>query len=247
MNFSNYLSRLISLLSLMLGLTPPNLLAQAVAPTDAALSRLIEELTDRRTDGLVPAKLPDGTISLDLRGRFQQVALGQFIGGDLPMMHCVNSVEEANVFFGRDLRTGAPLPPEASAEHEALLEEALRHGMSVSEYQFYFELIEQSLAAPQLSAGSTITIVNNDGPDEGFNSTEPQFLPAPGNDTNSNLGGNLGRIPRQQCRHPGPGTVRSADSVLRIRGCAGLGGYDRDLQGLHERRVSRHLVPRRTG
>jgi hypothetical protein len=188
MHFTNGLSRLICMVGLVLAPPPAELLAHAGAPTDAALGRLIEQLTDRRTDGLVPAKLPDGTISLDLRGRFQQVALGQFIGGNLPMMHCVNSVEEANVFFGRDLRTGAPLPPEASAEHEALLEEALRHGMSVSEYQFYFELIEQSLAARQLSAGSTITIVNGDGPDEGFNSTEAQFLPAPGNDTNSNLG-----------------------------------------------------------
>ena len=188
MNCTNRLSRLICLLSLMLGPVPVELFAQVGPPTDTALGRLIEELTDRRSDNLVPAALPDGSVSLHLQGRFQQVALGQFVGDNFPMAHCVNSVEGANVFFGRDLRTGAPLPPEASSEHDALVEKALRHGMSVPEYQFYFDLIEQSQAAPQLLAGSTITIVNNDQPNEGFNSTEPQLLPAPGNDTNSNLG-----------------------------------------------------------
>jgi 6,7-dimethyl-8-ribityllumazine synthase len=181
-------SRLVYLLTLTAGLVSADLIAQSRQTTDAALGRLIEKLADRRSDGLVAEERPDGSVSVDLQGRFQQVTLGQVVGDDLPMVQCVNSIEEANVFFGRDLRTGGPLPPEAKAEHEALVEEARRHGMSAPEYQFYMDLIEQGSSAPQLSAGSTITIVNNDGPNEGFNSPAPQFLPAPGNDSNANLG-----------------------------------------------------------
>ena len=92
MNVTNRLIRLTYLMGLILCLVSADLLAQARPPTDAALSRLIERLTDRRSDGLVPEVLADGSESVDLQGRFQQVTLGQFVGGDLPMMHCVNSV-----------------------------------------------------------------------------------------------------------------------------------------------------------
>jgi hypothetical protein len=179
---------LVCVLGLITGLTPVGAFAQATPPTDPALGRLIEGLADRRSDDLITEQLADGSVSVDLKGRFQQVSLGQFIGDDLPMVQCVNSVEEADIFFGRDLRSGAPLPPEAQEEHEALIEEALRHGMSVAEYQFYGNLIERGRLAPRASAGATISIVNNDGAGEGFNSTAPQFLPAPGNDGNANLG-----------------------------------------------------------
>ena len=148
---------------------------------------LIERLTDRRSDDLVPKKLADGSEALNLKGRFQQAPLARFIDGDLAMVQCVNSVEEANTFFGRNLLTGAPLSRAASDVHSSLIEEALLHGMSVDEYQFYGDLIEQNSSAPQRS-GSTITIVNNDGALEGFNSTDAQLLPAPGNDSNANLG-----------------------------------------------------------
>ena len=40
--------------------------------------------------------------------------------------------------------------------------------MSVAEYQFYGDLIEQVRLAPQALAGATISIVNNDGAGEGF-------------------------------------------------------------------------------
>ena len=162
--------------------------AQSPPSTDPALAQLIERLTDRRSDDLIPERRPDGSLAVDLQGRFQQAPLARFIDDGLPLVQCVGSVEEADVFFGRDLRSGAPLPPAAAARHDALVEEARRHGMSVPEYQFYGALIEQSPAAPQAAAGSTIAIVNNDGPGEGFNSAAPQILPAPGNDANANLG-----------------------------------------------------------
>jgi len=188
MGILNRGSRFVHVFALIMALLSANGFAQARPPTDAALGALIEDLTSRRSDDLFPEKLLDGSLSLDLKGRFQQVPLARFIGDDLAMVQCVSSVEEADVFFGRDLRSGAPLSPKAEEAHAALVEEALRHGMSVPEYQFYQQLIEQAYPAPLASSGSTITIVNNDGPGEGFNSTAPQFLPAPGNDSNANLG-----------------------------------------------------------
>ena len=183
----NHRSLLVCILGLVVGLLMPDALAQTRPATDAALGALIEELTDRHSDDLYSEDLPDGSKVIDLKGRFQQVPLAQFIGDGQAMVACVNSVEEANTFFGRDLLSGMPLPSAASDAHAALVAEALRHGMSVAEYQFYGDLIEQGLAAPGAS-GSTVTIVNNDGPGEGFNSTATQFLPAPGNDANANLG-----------------------------------------------------------
>ena len=183
----NHRSLLVCILGLAVGLFMSDALAQTRPPTDAALGALIEELTDRHSDDLFPDDLPDGSKVIDLKGRFQQVPLAQFIGDGQAMVACVNSVEEANTFFGRDLLSGSPLPRTASDAHTALVEEALHHGMSVAEYQFYGDLIEQGLVAPE-AAGSTVTIVNNDGAGEGFNSTAEQFLPAPGNDANANLG-----------------------------------------------------------
>jgi len=183
----NYRNFPVYLLGLIAGLLLFDANAQTRPTTDAALGALIEQLTDRSSVGLVPEEMPDGSKVIDLKGRFQQVPLGQFIGDGQAMVACVNSVEEANTFFGRDLLFGAPLSSAASDAHAALVAEALRHGMSVDEYQFYGDLIELALAAPE-AAGSTVTIVNNDGPGEGFNSTTEQFLPAPGNDSNANLG-----------------------------------------------------------
>jgi hypothetical protein len=184
----NHRSLLICLLGLIAGLFISNAFAQTRPTTDAALGALIEELTDRDSSGLFPEILPDGSKVVDLKGNFQQVPLGQFIGDGQAMVACVNSVEEANIFFGRDLLSGAPLSSAASDAHTALVAEALRHGMSVAEYQFYGDLIEQALAAPEPPQSSTVIIVNNDGAGEGFNSTAAQFLPAPGNDANANLG-----------------------------------------------------------
>ena len=188
MTISDYGGRLVCVLAWAAGALAADAYAQARPPTDAALGQLIERLTDRRSDDLIPEQRPDGSVRIDLKGRFQQAPLAQLIDDGLALVQCVSSVEEADVFFGRDLRSGAPLTAAQTTQHEALVEAARLHGMSVSEYQFYGDLIEQAAAPPQALAGATITIVNNDGPGEGFNSTAPQILPAPGNDANANLG-----------------------------------------------------------
>jgi len=183
----NHRSLLICMLGLTVGVLTPGAFAQTRPTTDAALGALIEKLTDRRSDDLIPEDLPDGSKIVDLKGRFQQAPLGQFIGDGQAMVACVNSVAEANTFFGRDLLSGAPLSSAASDAHAALVTEALRHGMSVKEYQFYGDLIEQGLGGAE-PLSSTVIIINKDSPNEGFNSTADQFLPAPGNDANANLG-----------------------------------------------------------
>ncbi len=171
---------------LLAGFVFTEVFAQDLRATDAALGALIEKLADRSSVGLVSETRPDGSDSVDLQGRFQQVVLAQLIDGDQAITSCVNSVAEADVFFGRNLSTGAPLSSAASDAHEALIAEARRHGMNTHEYRFYADLIaNRSVDIP--AGASAITIVNNDGPDEGFNSTADPFLPAPGN-TGTNLG-----------------------------------------------------------
>ena len=183
----NHRSLLVCMLGLTVGVLMPDAFAQTRPTTDAALGALIKKLTDRRSDDLIPEDLPDGSKIVDLKGRFQQAPLGLFIGDGQAMVACVNSVAEANTFFGRDLLSGTPLSSAASDAHAALVTEARRHGMSVTEYQFYSDLVEQGLGGAE-PLGSTVTIINNDGPNEGFNSNADQFLPAPGNDSNANLG-----------------------------------------------------------
>jgi hypothetical protein len=171
---------------LLAGFAVTEVAAQDIRASDAALGALIEKLTDRSTGGLVAEAQPDGSESIDLQGRFQQVVLAQLIDGDQAITSCVNSVADADVFFGRNLSTGAPLSSAAIDAHEALIAEARRHGMSTHEYQFYTDLIARR--SVDLPAGaSSIVIVNNDGPGEGFNSTADPFLPAP-NNTGTNLG-----------------------------------------------------------
>ncbi len=179
--------RTICVIGLVSGMLATNAMAQNSGADDAAMASLIQSLTSRRLNDLTPQRSASGHESIDLQGRFQQVSLGQFVNDELIAVACVNSVGEANTFFGRDLETGAPLPPEQQTAHEKLVAEALLHGMSPGEYQFYGEMAASYPDGPQ-AGGSTITIINNDGADEGFNSTAPQLLPAPGNDTHANLG-----------------------------------------------------------
>src|SRR4051812_36991781 len=74
-------------------------------PADAQLAAAIRTLADRRPEGLIETRRPDGSMALDLEKRFQNVSLVKAEGGE-PIVGCVSSVEEANSFFGRNLETG---------------------------------------------------------------------------------------------------------------------------------------------
>lgn len=164
--------------------------AQAQDPaSDRALAELIRALTPRDATKLPPRGLAEGGVAVDVSGHFQQLPLARREDTGEITVGCAGTLAEASRFFGRDLETGAPLPrAESSAGDDGLAARAARHGLSPWEYQFYAGLIER--AAPRDATrpkAATITILNNDGPGEGFNSTAPALLPAPGN-SGANLG-----------------------------------------------------------
>ena len=165
----------------------PSADAQPTLESDRALADLIARLADRRSSDLPVASEADGSLSVDLKGRFQHVLLGQLGGSGEVMLGCVSSLVEANRFLGRNLETGERYPQSKAGDADAELAETARlHGMSVGEFRFYSDLIDKStpILVPNTS---TFTIVNNDGAGEGFNSAAAPFLPAPGN-TGATLG-----------------------------------------------------------
>ncbi len=155
--------------------------ASAQNDADRELATSIRALTSRSDAGLQPTVVADGSVSIDLQGRFRHAHIARL--GDDGNLHaqCVGSLAEANRFFGRDLETGATLPqPEwAAAQLDAAAD---MHGMSAAEYAYYWGLIEQAKALnPDAPTSSTITIQNGDGAGEGFNSAAAPFPDAGNN------------------------------------------------------------------
>ncbi len=146
---------------------------------DRRLAETIKPLTNRSSDGLVEQRYADGSASLDVQGRFQNVMLGKLKPNGEPTAGCVASLDEANLFFERDLETGRPLPNDIYRT-ESLEVIAARHGMSVKEYLFYTNLIAQKEREMLAPSASTITVTNLDGAGEGFNDATA-FTPEGGN------------------------------------------------------------------
>lgn len=137
---------------------------------DRKLAATIRRFANRSTDGLVEKTTPDGGISLDLEGRFQNVMLAKLDPSGEPVAACISSIEEANHFFGKDLETGEAVAT-TDYQREDLATISARHGMSEQEFLFYNKMAaeaiqQQVLASPQ---SATITINNLDGVGEGFN------------------------------------------------------------------------------
>lgn len=149
--------------------------ATAQSAEDRALAASIRALTSRSDIGLQPLTANDGSVGVDLQGRFRHAFLAANVEDGSVRAQCVGSIGEANQFFGRDLETGAAMPqPKMSAPQ--LADTASLHGMSAAEYAYYWGLIEQAkAAAPDAPTSSTITIQNGDGAGEGFNSTAAPF------------------------------------------------------------------------
>ena len=165
----------------------------AQAASLAELGAEIERITNRSHAGLVVETSADGILSIDLQDRFQHALLLQVGDDNVPLSFCVNDVQQADIFFGRNLKTGASLSPEARLEHQKLIEAARLHGISPTEYRFYTDLIESS----QLDAKSIVgaadaptqfTFFYTDSAGEGFFSTDDVLTPAPGNDAAADLG-----------------------------------------------------------
>ena len=147
--------------------------AQPSPAEDAALADLIESLARRDVEGIIQRKLPDGSVALDLDGRFQQLPIARLGDDGELMVGCVGTLDEAQRFLGRDLRAGKALPGEVSGPvPDGLATRAARHGLTPMQQRFYESLIEK---APPVDAAkaATITIVNGDGAGEGFNDATP--------------------------------------------------------------------------
>ena len=62
----------------------------------------IKQLVNKSTDGLVSIKRPDGSVSMDLQGRYQNVALAKKNDDGTVSQACVDNPESAAKFFGID-------------------------------------------------------------------------------------------------------------------------------------------------
>jgi hypothetical protein len=62
----------------------------------------IKELVNQSDEGLKQVQHADGTVSVDLEGRFQNVAVAQKNADGTVSQSCVNSTETAAEFFGID-------------------------------------------------------------------------------------------------------------------------------------------------
>ena len=149
---------------------------------DIALSALIAARTSRASlDQEI--KLPTGEGVLELAGKAQHLTIAkQNAGGNLIAM-CVGSIVEAEAFLGR------PLPKTTATSTSEI---AARHGMSAEEFIQITSMIAEasaqaSLRAPAAPLSASITILNGDGPGEGFNSTV--FRASEGGNNATTLGG----------------------------------------------------------
>jgi hypothetical protein len=68
----------------------------------AKLAEGLKPMLNRSTEGLVQVQHPDGSVSLDLQGRFQDVAVARVNKDGSVSQSCVNNPKAAGAFFGID-------------------------------------------------------------------------------------------------------------------------------------------------
>ena len=62
----------------------------------------LKEMVNQSTEGLVQVKHPDGSVSMDLKGRFQNVAVARVNQDGSVTQSCVDNPQAAGAFFGID-------------------------------------------------------------------------------------------------------------------------------------------------
>lgn len=163
----------------------------SASDADKGLAELIQRFTNRSSEGLTETIKTDGSVSVDLEGRFQNLMLSRLNERGEPVAACVTSIGEANDFLGRDLDTGERFP-RTSFLFEDIETIASRHGMTAAEYLFYSKLISEHTIQQAMMAPSSANIVisNTDGAGEGFNEATAAFVVGEG--------GNMGLTRGQQ-------------------------------------------------
>ncbi len=154
---------------------------------DVEMAETLKRIANRSSEGLVKIDKPDGSMMVDLQGRFQHVMLSRIDEYGKPRAGCISSLNEANAFMGRNLETGE-LYPIFNSPINNRAKQSAQHGMSPEEFAFYKNLVDAYQAQLALNPNSaTITIINGDGPGEGFN--DPTVVVPEG----GNLGVTLGQ------------------------------------------------------
>ena len=216
---------------------------QGPTPQDRELAAQLRQLTNRSTQGLVQEKHPNGGYQLNLKGRFQNVSLAKLGPQGKPVVGCVDSLNGANAFFGRNLETGQPLPNKAKPDSETA-RQAAQTGLSEREYRFYQDLIEQAARHRKLAPNNaTITLFNDDGIGEGFNDLTPKA--AEGGNNGATLGAQRVNLFNQAAAIWGAFLDSSVPTIINakfnplspcsetggILGAAGAGVIHRDFPG----------------
>jgi hypothetical protein len=62
----------------------------------------IKQLVNQSTDGLQSVRHPDGSVSMDLQGRFQNIAVAKLDEDGKLTQSCIDNPESAAAFFGID-------------------------------------------------------------------------------------------------------------------------------------------------
>lgn len=76
---------------------------QPLTPQEAAkLAEGLKPMLNRSTEGLVQVQHPDGSVSVDLQGRFQDVTVARVNKDGSVSQSCVNNPHAAGAFFGID-------------------------------------------------------------------------------------------------------------------------------------------------
>ena len=76
---------------------------QPLTPEEAAkLAEGLKPMLNQSTDGLVQVQHPDGSVSVDLQGRFQDVTVARVNKDGTVSQSCVDNPKAAGAFFGID-------------------------------------------------------------------------------------------------------------------------------------------------
>jgi hypothetical protein len=75
--------------------------AGSLTPEEARkLTEGIKPLVNQSTEGLVEVKRPDGSVSMNLQGRFQNVSVARKEADGTVTQSCINNIAAATAFFG---------------------------------------------------------------------------------------------------------------------------------------------------
>ncbi|RMG00249.1 MAG: hypothetical protein D6735_13960, partial [Acidobacteria bacterium] len=152
---------------------------------DREMAEFIKRVTNRTSEGLVPVETKNGVI-LDLNDRFQNVFLTRLDENNELRTVCITDLNEANLFFRRNLETGEPIYESLKDDEESIYEISERHKMSPEEFLFYKEMIDKFQKGELGPVNATINIINNDGANEGFN--DPTLVSPEGGNPGTTLG-----------------------------------------------------------